>query len=429
MSAFDSVLKKKSRSLWLYPSRLIVVLLIALGVWAWFTPLDEVAVATGNVAPQGKVRVIQHLEGGIIRELMVAEGDIVRAGDALLRLELDAERSNPEELLARLDGLMLARAPWAAEIDGTSPAVDEGAASRRPADASRAIQTFDARQAEIRSAIDVANKRVRQRGLAIETLETRRRAVTNDLRLAEENLAIAAQAANSGLATRTEELELRREVEQLLGEIDTLAAEIRQARADREEAAARLVEIRSRFTAQATERLGEIDRDIAEIRETLSNAQEQTLRTTIRTPIEGIVKKMRYHTIGGVVRPGEAIMEIVPARDDLVIEAELNPRDRGYVSVGQPATVKITTYDFTRYGTLDGQLTLIGADTEDNEDGLPYFRIVVQSDKPYLGSASNPLRISPGMEAEVNIHTGTRTVLEYFLRPLLRLRHDAFRER
>lgn len=360
---------------------------------------------------------------------MVAEGDSVRAGDALLRLELDAERSNPEELLARLDGLMLARAPWAAEIDGTNPAIDEGTASRRPADARRVIQTYEARQTEIKSAIDVANKRVRQRGLAIETIETRRRAVLNDLALAEENLAIATQAANSGLATRTEELELRREVEQLLGEIDTLAAEVRQARADCEEASARLTEIRNRYAAEATERLGEIDRDIASIRETLSSAQEQTLRTSIRTPIDGIVKKMRYHTIGGVVRPGEAIMEIVPARDDLVIEARLHPRDRGYVSLGQEATVKITTYDFTRYGTLDGHLTLIGADAEDNEDGEPYFRLVVQSDKPYLGSAANPLRISPGMEAEVNIHTGTRTVLEYFLRPLLRLRHDAFRER
>lgn len=429
MSAFDAVIAERQRSFWLYPSRLIIVLMIALGVWAWLTPLDEVAVAEGTVAPQGKVKVIQHLEGGIIQELMVAEGDTVRAGDALLRLELDAERSNPQELLARLDGLMLARATWAAEIDGKSPKIDEGAASRRPADASRAIQTYEARQAEIKSAIDVANKRIRQRGLAIETLETRRRAVQNDLALAQENLAIASQAANSGLATRTEELELRREVEQLLGEIDTLAAEIRQARADREEAAARLTEVRSRYTAEATERLGEIDRDIASIRETLSSAQEQTLRTTIRTPIEGVVKKMRYHTIGGVVRPGEAIMEIVPARDDLVIEARLNPRDRGYVSIGQNATVKITTYDFTRYGTLTGQLMLIGADTEDDEDGVPYFRLVVQSDKPYLGTADNPLRISPGMEAEVNIHTGTRTVLEYFLRPLLRLRHDAFRER
>lgn len=429
MSAFDAVIGERRRSLWLYPSRLILVVLAALGVWAWFTPLDEVAVAEGAVAPQGKIKVIQHLEGGIIRELMVNEGDTVVAGDALLRLELDAERSNPEQLRAELDGLLLARAPWAAEIDGTATAFDRGAAARRPSDAARAEQTFDARQAEIRSALDVANKRIRRRGLAIETLETRRRAMFNDLTLAEENLAIAAQAASSGLATRTEELELRREVEQLLGAIDTLAAEIRQARADREEARAQLVEIRNRYASEATERLGEIDRQIAQIRETLASAQQQTLRTTIRTPIDGIVKKMRYHTIGGVVRPGEAIMEIVPARDDLVIEARLHPRDRGYVTVGQSATVKITTYDFTRYGTLDGRLILIGADADEDDQGEPYFRLVVEADRPYLGSADNPLRISPGMEAEVNIHTGTRTVLEYFLRPLLRLRHDAFRER
>lgn len=429
MSALDAVIGERRRSLWLYPSRLVVLLMAALAVWAWFTPLDEVAVAKGAVAPEGKIKVVQHLEGGIIRELMVAEGDTVTAGAPLLRLELDAERSNPEELRAELDGLLLARAPWAAEIDGTAPDFDTGAAGRRPEDAARARQTFEARQAEIESALDVANKRIRQRGLAIETLITRQRAKQNDLALARENLAIASQAAISGLATRTEELELQREVEQLVGDIDTLTAEIRQARADRDEARARLTEARSRYAAEATERLGEIDRQIAQIRETLASAQEQTLRTTIRAPIDGVVKKMRYHTIGGVVRPGEAIMEIVPARDDLVIEAQLHPRDRGYVAVGQRATIKITTYDFTRYGTLDGRLTLIGADADETEEGDPYFRLVVEADRPYLGSADNPLRISSGMEAEVDIHTGTRTVLEYFLRPLLRLRHDAFRER
>ncbi len=154
--------------------------------------------------------------------------------------------------------------------------------------------------------------------------------------------------------------------------------------------------------------MGEIDRQIAGLHEAFGSAEAQVLRTTIRAPIDGIVKKMRYNTLGGVVRAGEAIMEIVPVREELVIEAKLDPQDRGYVEVGQPAKIKISTYDFTRYGTLDGIVTLIGADADKNEDGAPYFRVVVQTAQQYLGSASTPLRISPGMGVRVQLIAATQ---------------------
>ncbi len=300
---------------------------------------------------------------------------------------------------------------------------------RRPDDVTREIQSYEARQAEINSARSVIKKQINQRRLAIETLETKRSALANDLSLAEQNLAIANQAVAQGMGTLSDQLMLQRDVENLRGGIRTIKAEIRQARADLEEAQARLDEVRKRYTNEATERLGEIDRDIARIREAVGSATAQVKRTTIRTPIDGVVKKMRYNTLGGVVLPGEAIMEIVPVRDELVIEARLSPSDRGYVTTGQSAKIKISTYDFTRYGTLDGIVTLIGAGTDKDDDGEPYFRVVVQAAQQHLGSSSNPLWISPGMEASVDIHTGTRTVFQYFIQPLLKLRHDAFRER
>jgi len=429
MSAFGSLSDNFHRSRWLYPSRIIMLLVAGLVTWAWLTPLDEVTSASGEVAPQGKVKVIQHLEGGIIRELFVSEGDTVNAGAELMRLELGEERRNPLELQAELDGLLLARAPWHAEINNLPLSFDSALKQRRPDDIIRETQSFQARQAEIDSARVVVKKQIHQRKLAIETLETRRNALNNDLALAVQNLAMADQAVSQGMGTKSEQLTLQRDVESLRGGIRTLEAQTREARGDLEEVQARLDEVRKRYANEATERLGEIDRQIARIQEAVGSATAQVKRTTIRTPIDGVVKKMRYNTIGGVVRPGEAIMEIVPVRDELVIEARLNPSDRGYVTTGQPAKIKITTYDFTRYGTLDGVVTLIGADTDKDDNGTPYFRVVVQAAQQYLGTGTNPLWISPGMEASVDIHTGTRTVFQYFIQPLLKLRHDAFRER
>lgn len=200
MSAFSKLTKSHQRSSWLYPSRLIMVMIAGLIAWSWLTPLDEVASAMGEVAPQGKVKVIQHLEGGIIRDLFVREGDHVLVNDELMRLELGVDRRNPAELQAELDNLLLGRTPWQAEIKGTALNFDPALAARRPDGVAREIASFKARQAEILSALDVVNKQITQRRLAINTLETRRTATRNDLVLAEENYGIANQAVLQGIA-------------------------------------------------------------------------------------------------------------------------------------------------------------------------------------------------------------------------------------
>ncbi|MDP4795948.1 MAG: HlyD family efflux transporter periplasmic adaptor subunit, partial [Rhodospirillales bacterium] len=141
------------------------------------------------------------------------------------------------------------------------------------------------------------------------------------------------------------------------------------------------------------------------------------------------VKNMRYNAVGNVVKPGEPIMEIVPTGDQLVVEAKLNPIDRGYVTVGQAATVKISTYDFARYGGLKGEVIRVAPDSSTDEDGAPYFRVVVQTDKNYLGYNEGDLPITPGMQATVDIHTGKKSVMDYLVKPVLKLRHEAFRER
>jgi adhesin transport system membrane fusion protein len=183
------------------------------------------------------------------------------------------------------------------------------------------------------------------------------------------------------------------------------------------------------FQREAEEQLGRTEQAIAQLEELLAEATEQGVRAEIKSPIDGIVKKLRYYTIGGIVSPGEPIMEIVPTGDKLVVEAKLNPTDRGYVNEGQRSLVKVSTYDFARYGGLDGTVANVAPDSTTDQNGTPYFRVIVQTDKTYLGEEEGKLPITPGMQATVDIHTGTKSVMEYLIKPVLKLRHEAFRER
>lgn len=158
-------------------------------------------------------------------------------------------------------------------------------------------------------------------------------------------------------------------------------------------------------------------------------ASEQKLRTEITSPIDGVIKNLAFNTIGGVIKAGEPVMEVVPTAETLVIEVHLAPEDRGYVKVGQPALVKVTSYDFVRYGGLEGRVTQVSPDSDLDKSGNPYFLVKVETTKSYLGTKEGDLPITPGMQASVDIKTGSKSVMEYLIRPVLKIRYEAFHER
>jgi adhesin transport system membrane fusion protein len=240
---------------------------------------------------------------------------------------------------------------------------------------------------------------------------------------------MSADLLKEGLTSRMEHSQLQSHVEELIGEAASLRSALPRTRASLVESQERARELTLKFGREAQEQLVETELNIARTQEMLTTASEQAGRSTIKSPITGIVKNMRYHTIGGVVRPGEPIMDIVPSEDALVIEAKLNPVDRGFVRAGQKATVKIDTYDYSRYGGIDGEVIAVAPDSTIPEGGQPYFRVVVSTAKPYLGDAKEGLIIAPGMGATVDIHTGTKSVMTFLLRPVLKLKAEAFRER
>jgi adhesin transport system membrane fusion protein len=332
-------------------------------------------------------------------------------------------------LLARLDGSLLHRARLLAESTGAALALPTDAAARQPNVADAERQAYAARRRELESSLGILKEQVHQRELEVQELEAKRKSATNNLALARERLKMSTSLLQEGLTARMEHLRLQAEVESLEGELQGLGPALPRARAAVAEAAQRLREGEVRFQREAREGVGETEQNIARVQELLAQATDQGVRAEIKSPIDGVVKKLRYNTIGGVVTPGEAIMDIVPTGEKLIIEARLSPIDRGYVDAGQPALVKISTYDFVRYGGLTGVVSQVAPDASTDKNGTPYFDVIVETDKAYLGDRAGKLPITPGMQATVDIHTGTRSVMEYLIKPVLKLRDEAFRER
>jgi adhesin transport system membrane fusion protein len=407
----------------------VMIFLIIAAAWAYKAELEEVTVTEGEVVPQGKVKMIQHLEGGIVEALFVNDGDQVKAGTPLLQLDLASSGTNMEELQVRLDSELLVRARLIAEANGTDIEFPQEAAANRPTLANSQRQAFEARKRELASTLNVMNQQVKQKQAETKELLARRKAIQRNYKLASERLKISRSLLGEGLTAKVEHLELEAEVESLEGEFRVLQSTLPKALSAVEEAQQRAREGEIRFRREARDELGSVEQNVARVQELISTAEEQGSRTEITSPIDGVVKNMRYNTVGGVVRPGEPILEIVPTGDDLVIEAKLNPTERGFINEDMPCVAKISTYDFARYGGLDCIVERVAPDTTLNEDGTPYFSVVVKTDKNFLGAQEGDLPITPGMQATVDIHTGKKSVMDYLIRPILKLRHEAFRER
>jgi len=427
--ALDALLVSHPLPSWRVFAWPVMIMLTVLLTWAFFAELEEVAVATGEVVPQGKIKVIQHLEGGIVEQLFIAEGDTVKEGDTLLQLDRASTGTNQKELQVRLDSQILVRARLTAEANESPLDFPAEEAQRRPTLVQAQTQAYKARKRELSSTLNVLKEQVKQRELEIQELGARTKAVGRNYNLASERLKMSASLLTEGLTAKMAHLELEAEVESLDGERKSLTPALPRAKASLAESRARLTEGQVRFRREAQEELGKAEQEIARINELLKRANEQGSRAEIKSPISGIVKNLRFNTIGGVVKPGEPILEIVPTGENLVIQSKLNPTDRGYVTEGQNAVVKISTYDFARYGGLNGTVIQVAPDSSTDEKGNPFFRVVVQTEKNYLGEAEGSLPIVPGMQATVDIHTGKQSVMDYLIKPVLKLKEEAFRER
>ena len=430
MSKLDDLLVRTRVKAWRLTAWAIAIVVCAIGVWAYFAELERVATAEGAVVPQGQIKTIQHLEGGIINEINVVEGSVVKAGTVLIKLDTGIVGSAKEESQVDLDGLILTRARLEAEAKAVDLTFPKEEAERRPDIVVAERQAYEGNKRSLDSTLKVLNDQLSQRQHEVTQLQAELRAAENNYSLARERYKMADDLVKDGLMPKLEYVQLRQEMEKYSGDAGSLRAQLPKVKAAVGEAESRIEEERSTVKRRAVEQLSDIERQIGRAREELNRSTDQVVRTEIKSPIDGVVKSLRYHTIGAVARPGEPIMEIVPTEAKLVVEAKLHPIDVGQVQVGQPAVVKISTYDYSQYGGLNAKVTYISADSQtDPQNNQTYFRVIAETDRTYLGAGPGELPITPGMQATLDIKTGTRSVLAFLLRPIKRVGSEAFHER
>ena len=305
MSRLDGLEGRARARGWRRSALLIAMAIAVLVAWSNYAELEEVAVAAGEVVPQGQVKVIQHLEGGIISQIFVTEGDSVAAGDLLLRLDRGITGSNRDQIQIELDGLILVRSRLIAESQGDLPVFSKEEATRQPELVQAEKHTFKGHQLELESKIAVLQEQKRQRELDVQQISAQLNSTKNKLALTLERFVMSEELLSEGLTPKIDHVQIKQEVEKLQGEMEELKSAIPRAQASISEAAERVKEEQLTFTRVALEELSDTERRIAAAREKLTRATDQVVRTEISSPINGVVQSMRHHTIGGVARPGE----------------------------------------------------------------------------------------------------------------------------
>ncbi len=407
----------------------IVMFAVAAVVWAARAPLDQVTTGIGHVIPSSQVQVIQNLEGGILAQILVHEGDEVARDQVLLRLDDTASGADYGQGRARYLALQATITRLSAEIKGTPIRFAADIVKANPDLVIDETALFKARNQERREILAILKETAVQREQELNELESRLGPLGRSYALAKEELAIIAPMVEKGVTAKVELIRLKRELSELEGKMQSVRLSIEPARTALSMAKRKIREQEENFRGKILGELNKASSELKALEQVLSALKDRMVRTEIRSPVDGTVKRLMVTTIGGVVAPGMPLVEIVPLEDRLLIEARILPSDIAFLHPGLEARIKLTAYDFSIYGSLAARLEHISADTIIDERGQAFYRIRVRTENNHLGPADDPLPIIAGMTAEVDILTGCRTVLEYLLKPFLKARYKALRER
>lgn len=404
-------------------------LLLSALLWAGFAVLEEVTTGEGKAIPSSKVQVIQNLEGGIVTDIFVREGQVVNKGDTLLRLDDTRFMSSRSE--SEVDRLTLTAQVerLAAEAEGRPLTLPAQVTSSAPQVAADEHALYESRQRRLASEQRTLNEQLRQKTQELAEFRSKQEQFRSSLALVQQELDMSAPLVGSGAVSPVEILRLKRNAVEIRGSMNANTLAIPRAEAAISEIRSRVQESELGFRADAARELNEKRNDLARISASRIAIDDRMSRTTVVSPVRGIVKTLKVNTIGGVVQPGSDLMEIVPLEDNLLIEAKVRPQDVAFLHPGQKAMVKFSAYDYTLYGGLPARLELIGADTVTDDKDNSFYLIQVRTNSNHLGSDSKPLLIIPGMIATVDIITGEKSVMDYLLKPVLKARAEALRER
>lgn len=398
-------------------------------VWASLAPIDEVTKGEAKVIPSRQLQVIQSLDGGVVSEILVQEGQVVEAGQLLLKIDETRATSGVRESAAQAFALKVKLARLKALAEGKPfqppPPAPGDSEELRIVDEER--QLYDSRRSELNALVGISEQQLAQRQQEQAEARARRSSAARNLELSQEELRKTRPLLSTGAVSEVEVLRLERDVTRARGEVEQAGAQIARIQAAISEASRKIQETDLSFRNEARKELSDVLGRLNALNEGAVALADKVDKSQVKSPVRGRVQRLLANTVGGVVSPGKDIVEVVPLDDALVLEARIQPRDIAFIHPGQAATVKFTAYDFAIYGGLDAVVENISPDTVTDERGQNTFYVVRVRTKQ--ANFSEKLPIMPGMTAEVDVLTGKKTVMSYLLKPVLRAQSHALRER
>ena len=395
-------------------------------MWSAVAQIDEVTRGEGKVIPSRQLQVLQSLDGGVVSEILVREGDIVEADQILLRIDQTRFTSSVRESRVQYIALMAKAARLRALTEGTPFEVPQDIAKEEPQTVAEEQRLYESRRTELETTASIAKQQLAQRQQELVELRAKYEQAAKAYVLSSKELSVTRPLIASGAVSEVELLRLERDVARFRGERDMASAQISRIQAAISEANHKLEEVTLAFRNESGKELAETMSKLNSLAEGSVGLEDKVNRAVLRSPVRGTVKRLLINTVGGVVQPGKDVVEIVPLEDNLLLEARVQPRDIAFLRPGQKVVVKFTAYDFAIYGGLDGKLEHIGADSVVDDKGNAFYVVRVRTNKTTLG---NNMPVIPGMVAEVDIITGEKSVLSYLLKPVLRAKARAFSER
>ena len=406
---------------------LIAVALFIL--WASLTKIDEITRASGEVVPSGENQVVQNLEGGIIKEILVKVGDSVEKDQPLLKIDNKKSESQLESTHIKELELQARMIRLAAEAEGRKLEIDKPTKTQMPELIENEYSLYLSRQKQLAARLEALKDKQHQKEQELVEMHEKIIHLKRSSTLIDKEVKMMAPLVRQGVKSRVSLMKLQREQSRLAGELSSAQHAIPRLESSISEVQHTIEAEKIAFRNNAKKELNQVVAETMRVKESYKALGDQMGRTLVRSPIKGVIQKLYVHTVGGTIRPGENLIEIVPTDDSLWLEVKIKPRDIGFIYPGQKAIVRVSAYDYRIYGGLDGKVVHISADTTKDARRNAFFAIHIKTDKNHLGSDTKPLKIIPGMTVSVNIMTGKKSIMDYILKPILKAKQYTFTER
>lgn len=412
--------------LWVIAAFILIML-----IWASLAIVDEFTRGEGKIVPSSDLQIVQNLEGGILAETMVSVGEVVERGQPLLQIDDTIFASTYKERSLQAEQFIIKAARLRAEANSTEfddeLAILGGTHNQVLVSSERAL--YESRKQEHYSQLEILNQKVSQKYQELSSAKVNKNSLSDSYDLLKRELNFTRPLVAEGAVSHVELLRLERQVNDLKGELGRAAIAIPQLQSAYSEVKKNVETHTQTFASESRGELNEIMAELGRLEQTNEALEDRVKRTVVRSPMKGTVKQIKVSTIGGIIQPGMDLVEIVPIDESLLVDARVLPSDIAFIHPEQKATVKFTAYDFSIHGSLSAKVVHISPDTIVDEEGVSYYQVRLQTDNNHLGKEDDPLPIIPGMTVQVDILTGKKTILDYLLKPILKTKELAFRER